>query len=625
MTVALPASMLSSPALMRGIAVVLVCATAGCALLRGDKKTDERGASAASVDERRARYRLDVQAPRPLREMLAQHLDLARFRDAPAREGLTGAELDRLVALAPEQARALLATQGYFNPLVSVERLPPDADGLPLVRVAVQPGPRTVVQDVRLEVLGDLRQRADAGQPDARALSRRLGAEWPLKVGMPFQQEAWTGAKNATLGQLHAGGYPTAVWASTDAAIGSRDNSARLAATAQSGPLFHFGELSVEGLQRYDERAVRNVWPFSPGTPYTEQRLIDLQERLVRTGLFEGAVAEIDPDPQRAAAAPVTVRVQEHPLQKLTLGVGASTDTGVRGSVQHTHRQPFGLRWTTQNNLELGPQRKALEFDYRSYPKSGFRRNMIAGEVERWRGDDERRDALRLRVGRAWEDPRLERQVYGEYQNTRVRAPVIGDSRAQALTANVSVNKREVDSLLLPLRGRALLLQGAAGYSRSSTDDSGPVGRAYARLMVFRPLPNAWHGTARVEVGQVFAKRRVGVPDTMLFRAGGDESVRGYGYRSLGPVVEGVVTSGRSLLTASAEVARPISQRMPQLWGAAFVDAGDAAERFGDLRPKVGVGVGVRYRSPVGPLKLDVAYGVEDRKVRLHLAAGMSF
>jgi translocation and assembly module TamA len=606
-----------------GLAVVLLCLLAGCAMLRGTKKSDDEGATAAAVDERRARYRLEVQAPRPLRELLSQHLDLARFRDAPFREGLTGAELDRLVAQAPEQARALLATQGYFNPLVAVDRLPPDASGLPLVRVAVQPGPRATVQGLQLDFQGDLRTRADAGQRDAIALIERLGADWPLNPGQPFQQEAWTDAKNATLGRLHAGGYPTAVWSATDAAVSRNENTAALSATAQSGPLFHFGELRIEGLKRYDERAVRNVAPFSPGTPYTEQRLIDLQERLVRTGLFEGAVAEIDTNPQRAAAAPVTVRVQEQPLQKLTLGLGASTDTGVRGSLEHVHRQPFGLRWTTLNKLELGPQRKALTLDYRSYPKSGFRRNLIAGEVERWRADDEDRDALRLRAGRAWEDPRLERQAYLEYDNAIVRKP--SESRAQSLTANVSVNRRDVDSLLLPTKGRAVLLQGAAGYARSSTADSGPVARAYGRVIVFRPLPNQWHATARVEAGQVFAKRSVGVPDTLLFRAGGDESVRGYDYRSLGPKVDGVATSGRSLLTASAEIARPVSQRLPQLWGAAFVDAGDAAERFSDLRPKVGVGVGVRYRSPVGPLKFDVAYGVDDRKVRVHLSAGMSF
>ena len=81
----------------------------------------------------------------------------------------------------------------------------------------------------------------------------------------------------------------------------------------------------------------------------------------------------------------------------------------------------------------------------------------------------------------------------------------------------------------------------------------------------------------------------------------------------------------RALFTASAEVQHPITPRLPALWGAAFVDAGNAAQRFSDLKPKVGVGVGVRYRSPVGPLRFDVAYGVDDRRVRLHLSAGVSF
>jgi translocation and assembly module TamA len=261
----------------------------------------------------RARYRLEVQAPRSLRDLLAQHLDLARFRDAPAREGLSSAELDRLVEQAPEQARAA-ATEGYFSPLMAVDRLPPDAAGLLLVRVAVPAGPRTAVQGLKLDWEGDIRQRADAGQPDALALISSLHTEWLLPPGAPFRQEAWTDAKNAT-------------------PVNRRGHAANLSVTAQSGPLFHFGELRIEGLRRYDERAVRNVAPFSPGTPYTEQRLIDLQERLVRTGLFEGAVAEMETDPKRAAAAPVTVRVQEQPLQKLqklTLGVGASTDTGAR-------------------------------------------------------------------------------------------------------------------------------------------------------------------------------------------------------------------------------------------------------------------------------------------------------
>ena len=101
--------------------------------------------------------------------------------------------------------------------------------------------------------------------------------------------------------------------------------------------------------------------------------------------------------------------------------------------------------------------------------------------------------------------------------------------------------------------------------------------------------------------------------------------MRGYAYRTLGPIKNGVVTSGRALMTASVEVARPISPRLASVWWAAFVDAGNAAEHFGDLHPAVGYGLGLRWRSPVGPLRIDWAYGVEVRKTRLHLSVGIAF
>jgi translocation and assembly module TamA len=110
----------------------------------------------------------------------------------------------------------------------------------------------------------------------------------------------------------------------------------------------------------------------------------------------------------------------------------------------------------------------------------------------------------------------------------------------------------------------------------------------------------------------------------LLFRAGGDDSVRGYAYRSLGVEADGTTLGTRSLLTSSLELAHPLLDRIPNLWGAVFVDAGDAAPRFGALSPKVGYGAGVRWRSPVGPLRLDVAYGQQVGQYRLHFSVGIA-
>jgi translocation and assembly module TamA len=187
--------------------------------------------------------------------------------------------------------------------------------------------------------------------------------------------------------------------------------------------------------------------------------------------------------------------------------------------------------------------------------------------------------------------------------------------------------------VLLPTRGLTTSVQTALGYAKGSrsvlgepvANARGPFGRLYTRFTWYQPFGDAWYGTARVEAGQVFTHDVVGIPDTLLFRAGGDDSVRGYAYRTLGPSIDGVTTSGRSLFTTSLEVARPISPNYPAYWWAAFVDAGNAADKFSEIRPAYGYGVGLRWRSPVGPLRVDLAYGQQTKQVRMHLSVGIAF
>jgi translocation and assembly module TamA len=126
----------------------------------------------------------------------------------------------------------------------------------------------------------------------------------------------------------------------------------------------------------------------------------------------------------------------------------------------------------------------------------------------------------------------------------------------------------------------------------------------------------------RGELGSVLADTRDGIPTDFLFRAGGDNSVRGYAYQSLGHTLEGGVASVRYLATGSVEY----NYFFTRDWGMAlFVDAGDAADSPGNLSPAFGYGVGARYRSPVGPVNLDLAYGEATDEFRLHFSLGVSF
>ena len=578
-------------------------------------------------------YEFDVEAPAPLRKLLLNYLDLARFRSAPSTESITAAELDRLILAAPAQAHGLLETEGYFNADVSVARVPgAAASGLPLVRMTVAPGSPATVGNVQVNVTGALQAAALAGNADALAERDALRTDWPLPAGAVFRQPAWSDAKNAAITRLRSQGYAAANWARTNARVDAQTNEVAITVEADSGPLYRIGAIRIEGLQRYQADAVLRLAYFEPGAPYTEKRLLDFQERLQKIGLFEGASVELDADPQTAAAAPVLVRVKEQPLQQATLGVGYSANTGARLSLEHTHRAVFGTRWVAKNKFELGPDKQAWEGELLSYPLAGLYRNLLSGSASNLRAADETLLSWNARIGRTQDTPRIERLYFAELTEAKLKSDAL-TSNAEALSINYQWVYRDIDNVLLPTRGLTTSLQTALGVARGSRetptaarlDARGPFTRLYARMTWYRPLGGAWFGTVRAEAGQLFTRNVVGVPDTLLFRAGGDDSVRGYGYRTLGPRTGGVVTGGRSLATASIEVARPLLSNYPALWGAAFIDAGDAADRFATLRPALGYGLGVRWRSPVGPLRVDVAYGQRERRVRLHFGVGIAF
>ncbi len=609
-------------------------------------------------------WTLDIEAPKSVLPVLQSYLDIARFQTAlkknQAAQGAAGAsapvakpfapppsaasasasapaasspadangpvtrisrgELRRLVSAAPDQALGLLQTLGYFSPTIKTAVI----DGsTTVVRITVDPGAQTRVVDVHIEFEGELDTRAEHGEADAVKLSEALRKGWTLPVRRVFTQEAWSGAKNTLLAQLRAQGYPTATWAGTSAHVDAAQRECRLFLVADSGPRFYFGPVTIEGLKRQDPQTVHNLLTFAPGEPYSEKKLLDTQEALQKAGLYDTVYVTMDRSPQDAAAAPVTIRLHELPLQQATFGVGVSADTGPRVSLEHVHRRVFNTDWQSKGLIQLGRDQRILQLDLTSHPLANGHRNLVSGATTHLVADGTETSSHRLRVGRTQDTERIERLFYLEYQQATVKQNAARID-ASALFFNYQWVLRSLDSVLLPTRGFATQLEAGVGQSFATTQSNGLFTRLYGKGVFYEPLPAHWYASARAEAAQVFVHASTGVPDPLLFRAGGDDSVRGYGYRDLGPVQDGINVGGAVLATASLELAHPLSDRYPNWWGATFVDVGDAANSVRGWVPHWGYGVGLRWRSPVGPLRLDLAYGQSVHRVRLHFSVGIT-
>lgn len=576
-----------------------------------------------------ARWTLDIRASADLADLLRAYLDISRYQQEvvdgePVR--VSRSELRRLVSAIPAQARSLLEAEGYFGAEITVS-VKDGAEGAPQhVVVAVQEGVRTRIRDTRFVFEGDLDQRLSDEELDDQALLADIRKAWGLQDGALFTQSAWSASKNAALARMRAEGYPAATWSGTSATVDASTNRARLFLVADSGPLFHFGEIKVEGLAYHPLSSVINVSPLEEGTRYQERMLLDWQERIQKLNLFENVFVSADPDPAQPGVAPVRVSLRELPLQTATTGVGLSSDTGPRVTLEHLHRNPFRTNWISSSKLQWGTKESLFQLDLTSHPWPGRRRGLASAEWSRTLDSyDSETLSRRLRIGRLQEGERLERTSYVEWQSASVTdrdGVLLSDASAVSVTGQWIL--RAVDNQVLPLKGYTALGQVTGGHSLSTLKESGLFTRLYGRVNGYLPLARQWHLTTRAELGQVFSNSSVSIPDTLLFRAGGDESVRGYAYRSLGVTVDDVVIGGRSMYAASVELAHPIPGLPPAVWGAVFADVGDAADDYQSLSANTGYGLGVRWRSPVGPLRLDVAYGTKVQAWRLHFSVGIS-
>ncbi|HYP34503.1 MAG TPA: outer membrane protein assembly factor, partial [Burkholderiaceae bacterium] len=301
---------------------------------------------ACAAPARAATRELVVDAPSPFKALLEKNLDIERAARLPEADSLDDTEWARLVAAAPAQGRALAQTEGYFRAEVTVAADPKDAHR---ILISLVPGEPATVGRFTLEFDGDLARAAESGERQALDFEARLRADWALQPGQVFRNGNWDDAKAQTLAALRAEGYAAAQWTATAAQVDPATNKARVFLVADAGPRFVAGDFVIDGLERQPERNVRLLAGFGTGAPLTQKRLLDYQDRLQKTGLFDQVAVVYDPDPAQASHATVNVRVHEQSLHQATLALGYNSLSKARITLEHVDRKVFGLPATTSN------------------------------------------------------------------------------------------------------------------------------------------------------------------------------------------------------------------------------------------------------------------------------------
>ncbi|MFC5609147.1 autotransporter assembly complex protein TamA [Variovorax soli] len=632
-----------APAFFWPALVLLSCALLlqGCGLL--PKKNEEAAAggneaalTTGSGDEARQDARdaftLEVTSPsKDVTEYLQTHLDLQRYRKL---DDLAASEVSRLMVAAEGNARELLNTLGYFTPTITLElKETPESDKAPRsIHVDVDPGPATRVDKVQIDFAGPV---ADDARDRAQRDEIRSG--WKLPPGQLFTQPGWESAKTFGLRTLSAKRYPTARIASSKADIDADASQAGLQVGYDSGPAYRFGPLTINGAQRYDADAARRIARLPVGEDYDQQKLLDAQLRLASSGYYDSVFLTMNTDagvdPQ---AAPITAQVREASLQKVVLGVGFTSDSGPRVSVDHIHNKIPGLEWRAVSRFSYDKNTQLLNTEWTGLPaESGWRWFNLAQLQRDNNAGDYTVDSARWRTGRSRAGDRIDRSVYLQYDYS-VSKGVDPPPSGAAVSLNWAWTGRYFDNPAAPSRGNGLAAELGAGYTLLG--ERLPFLRAYGRWLGIFPIGSDADPqlaarrprlALRAEAGGVIAKDEAQIPQPLEFLTGGDTTVRGYSYRQIGVVNDsGRIQAGRYMNVASIEWQQPIVRngKLSDFEGVAFVDAGAVADQPGDLgKLKVGTGVGVRWRSPVGPVQADLAYGVDVKSVRLHLRFGFTF
>ncbi len=506
------------------------------------------------------------------------------------------------------EARSALEPFGFYEP--TIETSLELGESCWSAAITIDPGDAVLVRGVDVRIDGEA-----AADPAFAALVDNAA----LTPDAPLRHSEYEDLKESLQIRAADQGYFDAAFSARRLDVWPDDGYADVTLHLDSGRRYRIGEIHQEQ-DFLDERMVAAFVDLEPGMPFDREDLALAQQTLSESGYFGVVDVEADIDNRGEGTVPIRIRAEPGYRIEYTVGLGASTDTGerFRAGFRNNRLNRRGHRLISE--LEISPVIRGIGAEYRM-PLADPRREWLSITAALYKETTDTFDTDAQGIGVRWTTGAGETWVRTLSLDVSNESFTVGDvvDTTRLVIPGVGFDHKRADRNVFPRSGRRATIE------FSGTDEALGSTTAYlqavARLRWLASFGDGNRVLARAHIGVTEVDEFAELPPSVRFFAGGDQSVRGYDLDTLGPTdADGNVIGGANLLVASVEYQRRLHGNF---YGALFVDAGNAFDDT-DFDAEVGAGLGLIWRSPLGPIRLYAGYPVtaDDPEIRFHLQLG---
>ncbi len=514
------------------------------------------------------------------------------------------AEVDR----ADADIALALEAYGYYDP--SIDSTLTFSEECWLARFSVMPGERVLLRDVSIELRGDATMD--------EAFSSVL-AGTSLQPMQPLFHRDYDALKQMLRSLAVERGYREARFEEASIDVYPEQLAADVRILFDSGPRYRFGEIVLDQDVVSSELFVRYI-EVESGEDYDNRQLADARLVLMNSGYFNTVSVEPGTPNRETHEIPVVIRVTPAARAEASYGFGISTDTGPRFRFSRTIRRVNRSGHQIDFNGLLSPVVVEASANYRM-PYGDPRSEWVSFDIGVLREETDTSTSRSFQFGARRVVLQAELWTRTDALSMLVEDFDVGSQsgRARLLMPGVAWTRLDADDAIRPNRGSRLR------FTMRGASDSLASNASFMQLVVagkwIWPLPRSSRLLVSASAGRLWYDVFEDLPPSVRFFAGGDNSVRGYRFETLGPVNElGEVIGGSRLLTGSVE----IEKQLKPAWSVAlFADTGNA---FASSNPDLhsSIGIGARWQSPLGPVRFDIAEPLDgiDRNTQIHISLG---